>query len=98
MFLPSAHNVLHQSSHGLSDYLPGLGNSDHVCIRFHLLCYSTFKPNQTPRYNLNRAVFDNMREALYTINWLDIMEPMDTQESWEFFNTVFQDIIDNMYQ
>ena len=35
-----------------------------------------------------------MREALYAINWLDIMEPMDTQEAWEFFKTVFQDIID----
>ena len=76
------------------DYLPGLGKSDHVCIRFHLSCYSTFKPNQTPRYNVNRADFDTIREALYTIEWLDIMEPMDTQEAWKFFKTVFQDIID----
>ena len=38
------------------DYLPGLGNSDHVCIRFHLSCYSTIKPNHTPRYNVNRAL------------------------------------------
>ena len=71
------------------DYLPGLGNSDHVCIHFHLSCYSTFKPNQTPRYNVNRADFDTMCEALYTIDWLDIMEPMDTQEAWEVFKTVF---------
>ena len=36
-----------------------------------------------------------MREALYAIDWLDIMEPMDTQEAWGFgFKTVFQDIID----
>ena len=35
-----------------------------------------------------------MRESLYTIDWLDIMEPMDSQEAWEFFKTVFQDIID----
>ena len=76
------------------DYLPGLGNSDHICICFHLSCYSTYKPNQTPRYNVNRANFDNMHEALYTVNWLDIMEPMNTQEAWEFFKTVIQDIID----
>ena len=63
-----------------------------------VMLFYTFKPNQTPRYNVNRAHFDNMHEALYNINWLDIMEPMDTQESWKFFNTVFQDIIDNMYQ
>ena len=75
------------------DYLPSLGNSDHVRIHFHLSCYSTFKPNETPRYNVNRADFDNMHAALYTIDWLDIIEPMNTQEAWEFFKTV-QDIID----
>ena len=76
------------------DYLLGLGNSDHVCIRFHLSCYSTLKPNQTSRYNVNRADFDTMSAALYIIDWLDIMEPMDTQEAREIFKTVFQDIID----
>ena len=76
------------------DYLLGLGNSDHVCICFHFLCYSTFKPNQSPRYNVNRADFDTMSATLYIIDWFDIMEPMDTQEAWEFFKTVFQDIID----
>ena len=35
-----------------------------------------------------------MCEALYTIDWLDIMEFKDTQEAWEFFKTVFQHIID----
>ena len=77
------------------DYLPGLGNSDHVCIYFHLSCYSTFKPNHTgPRYNVYRADFDSMHAAFYTIDWPDIMEPMNTKEAWEFFKTVLQDIID----
>ena len=35
-----------------------------------------------------------MCAALYTIDWLDIMELMVTQEAWEFFKTVIQDIID----
>ena len=76
------------------DYLPGLGNSDHVCIYFHLSCYSTFKPNHTPRYNVYRADFDSMHAVFYTIDWPDIMEPMNTKEAWEFFKTVLQDIID----
>ena len=42
---------------------------------------------------MNTADFDNMHAALYTINWLDIMEPMNTQEAWEFFKTIFQGII-----
>ena len=35
-----------------------------------------------------------MHAALYTINWLDIKESMDTQEVWGFFKTIFQGIID----
>ena len=35
-----------------------------------------------------------MGAALFTINWLDVMEPMDTQEVWEVIKTVFQDITD----
>ena len=62
---------------------------------FVLLFYLQAKPNPTPRYNVNRADFDNMHAALYTIDWLDIMEPMNTQEPWEFFKTVLQDINDN---
>ena len=67
------------------DYLPGLGNSNHVCIHFHLSCYSTFKPNHTPRHNVNRADFDSMHAAFYTIDWPDIIEPMNTQEACGFF-------------
>ena len=66
----------------------------HVCIYFHLSCYSTFKPNHTPRYNVYRADFDSMHAAFSTIDWPDIMEPMNTKEAWEFFKTVLQDIID----
>ena len=76
------------------DYLPGLGNSDHVRICFHLSCYSISKPNHTPRYNVNRADFDSMRMAFYSVDWADIMELINIQEAWEFFKTVFQDIID----
>ena len=76
------------------DYLPGLVNSDHVCIRFHLSCYSTIKPNHIPRYNVNRADFDSIRAAFHTIDWPYNMESMNTQEAWEFFKTVLQDIID----
>ena len=32
--------------------------------------------------------------AFHTIDWPDIMEPMNTQEAWGFFKTVLQDIID----
>ena len=47
---------------------------------------------------MNRVHFDTMHKALYAINWLDIMEPMNTQVAWEFFKTVFQEIKYYIYQ
>ena len=76
------------------DYLPGLGNSDHLCICFHLSCYSTFKLNYIARYNVNRADFDDMCAAFYTIDCLVIMEPIDIYEAWRLSKIVLQDIID----
>ena len=75
------------------DYLPGLENSNYVCICFHLSCYSTIKPTLD---TLELVLTTCMQYCMHTINWLNIMEPMDTQEAWEFFKTVFQDIVDKI--
>ena len=45
---------------------------------FIFICFAILSLNQTPRYNVNIADFDKMHAALYTIDWLDIMEPMNT--------------------
>ena len=76
------------------NYLPGLGNSDHVCIHFSFSCYTTFKPKYAPRYNANKANYDNMCASLHTIDWLGSMNVMNTEDAWRFFKTVLQDVID----
>ena len=69
-------------------YFPGLGSSDHVCIRFHLSCYSTFKLHHIPRYNVKRADFHGMCAAFHTINWPVIicMEPWIFMKHGDFQN------------
>ena len=53
-------------------------------LKITQMCLAILPSNQTKplaRYNVNRADFDNMHAALCIIDWLDIMEHMDTQEA-----------------
>ena len=36
-------------------YLPGLGNSDHICIYLDFICYLGVTNYETPKYNLHHA-------------------------------------------
>ena len=71
------------------EYLPAIGSSDHVCLRFNLLCYSSYSQVSRPKYNLYQANFDTMRELLQEINWDDNLSPLDIYSAWQFFATEF---------
>ena len=75
-------------------YLPPLGNSDHICIEFDLICYSEPKKYDNLKYNIRAANIDLMKQALSNVDWVSIMETLDTNESWLLFKSIFQDIID----
>ena len=49
------------------EYLPGVGASDHVCLQFNFICYSSPMPTDRPKYNLHQADFNKMRELLQPI-------------------------------
>ena len=49
-------------------YLPGLGLSDQICLKFTLTCYGTFIHDNKPRYNLHQADFERMRSLLEDID------------------------------
>ena len=36
-------------------YMPGLANSDYVCLQFNLMCYTSNYTNTRYKYNLRRA-------------------------------------------
>ena len=75
-------------------YLPGLGNSDHVCLCFSLLCYAHHKDTRTLRYDTRAVDYDAMCTKLEDIDWANIMNLMNTLDAWNFFTTVFQETID----
>jgi len=45
-------------------YLPPLVNSDHICIKFNLVCYAKQKKSNIVKHNLKAANFDLMKEKL----------------------------------
>ena len=75
-------------------YLPGLGNSDHVCLCFSLLCYAHLKDTRVLRYNTRLDDYDSMCATLEDINWADIMNSMNTLDAWSYFRAIFQETID----
>jgi len=50
-------------------YLPPLGNSDHICIEFNLVCYSEHKESDNVKYNVRAASIDLLRQSLGSVNW-----------------------------
>jgi len=70
-------------------YLPGIGFSDHVCLRFDLLCYSTCSKATQPRYNLHQADFDKLTDLIQEVNWNDTLSPLNIHCAWKLFATKF---------
>ena len=44
-------------------YLPPLGNSDHICMEFNLMCYAEQKKLDNFKYNIRAVNFDDERDS-----------------------------------
>ena len=77
------------------EYLPGIGASDHLCLQFNFICYSSPASTNRPKYNLNQADFSRMRELLQALDWNDLLDTLDICSAWELFGNAFTDIIND---
>ena len=70
-------------------YLPGLGLSDHVCLRFNLVCYCCkLSSCCETKLDLRSANFIKMRQLLETVNWHTSLDPLNTLQAWDFLQAV----------
>ena len=74
-------------------YLPPLGNSDHVCLRFDFNVNISSNKYTRPCYKLNSGNYDYMRSLLDGIDWY-VMNDMTPEEAWQYFSSNFNTIID----
>ena len=71
-----------------------LGNSDHICNEFDLICYLEVKKPDSIKYNITAASIELMKQALSDVDWESILDPLNTNDAWLLFKTIFQDILD----
>ena len=64
------------------EYLPGLGNSDHVVLQFSLTCYAGISSNTLPTPTYTN--YGLVAEALKSCDWMP-MSNMDLEDAYEFF-------------
>ena len=76
-------------------HLPPLGNSDHICIQFDLLCYLEPKKTDNLKYNTRAANIDLMKQTLGDVDWVSLLDPLDMSDAWLQFRSIFQDALDN---
>ena len=68
------------------NFLPGLGNSDHVVLKFEVSCYSTHRGPDVPRHDFGRANFTKLNTELQKVNW-EAMHELHINDSYDFFKT-----------
>jgi len=76
-------------------YLSPLGNSDHICIQFDLLCYLEPKKTDNLKYNIRAPDIDLMKQTLGDVDWVSLLDPLDMNDAWLYFKSIFQDAFDN---
>ena len=74
-------------------YLPGLGNSDHACLRFNLICYTQHYIQSSHHYNFNQADFLGMRDWLSSFDWAADFDSTDVSSMWNCFADRFTEAL-----
>ena len=75
-------------------YLLPLGSIDHIWIEFYLICYLEPKKFVNCKHNIRVANNELMKQALGNVDWVSILDTLDTNDVWLLFKTIFQNIID----
>ena len=66
------------------EYLPGLARSDHVFLRFTVVCFVNAYASHSPR--LTQTNFDHLNGFLRACNWEKISS-MDIEEAYSLFKS-----------
>ena len=76
------------------EYLPGLSSSDHLVLRFKVMCYTTPTLSQQKcRPALHKADFDLLRSEASKISW-ESTEGMDIQGAYSFIEKHISDLVE----
>ena len=69
-------------------YHPGLGDSDHCCLKFQLTCYAIQTSKQIQLPNYYRANYDSIRSMLKCINWGSLLNSTFAEDYSKFIQQI----------
>ena len=76
------------------EYLPGLSKSDHLLLRFTVVCYTTPCTTQIiTKPALHKVDFDLLRREVTKVDWVPIQE-MSAQCSYTYFENTISRLVD----
>lgn len=76
------------------EYLPGLSSSDHLVLRFTVVCYTAPNSSQLDcKYALRNADFDGLRREADKLDW-DSIQDLDFQQAYSFLGGCIASLID----
>ena len=76
-------------------YCPGLGNSDHVIIRFDLACYTVRHESKDPRLDFNSADFAKLNDLINRTDWSMTTDPtLGMEERYTAFKTTLNTLVE----
>ena len=75
------------------DYLPPLGESDHVCIRFNVKCTQSTEIPETKKRNIFKANYAGMVEKLSHYDW-DILLNSNFSKDYETFFGILEVLLE----
>ena len=87
LILTSEEGMVHELEH-----LPGLGNSDHVILRFGLACYTEKGTLALPQLNYNRGDYNLLRTLLQRVDWT-VLHGSDMLHAYHFFVTTLREVV-----
>ena len=70
-------------------YMPNLGKSDHVVLRFTFKCYAPCDNPEARRYNFHAGDYDALREHIRSVDW-QVLQHLDTEEACGYLVEVLQ--------
>ena len=75
-------------------YLPPLGKSDHLSLRFSFNLTTTYTDLDYTMFNLNSGDYNNLRSQVQHIVW-ERMLNMTMDKTWDYFFMEFDTAINN---
>ena len=76
------------------DFFSVLGLSDHLlCLWFNFNFYCSTNHTSKPCYNIHQADTDKMRQLLASIEWDDLLTPLDIHSAYTEFSVRLTNVL-----